>query len=190
MKLQKQFQTELKAVDESGRRITFVMSSEAVDRDGDIIRQDGWQLENFRKNPVFLVFHDQRQFPIGRVEDLHVETGKLYGTVQFAEKGTYQTADVAYELYRQGIMNAVSVSFAALEYEPLDGGGLDIKASELYELSAVPVPANQEALAVAVKSLDGIIAQPDAQAPIDDSETWTVADLLAEAAKQMGGSYE
>jgi HK97 family phage prohead protease len=150
---QKVVSTEVKAVDEESRTITFVMSSEDVDRDGDIIRVDGWKLDAFRQNPVFLVFHDQRQFPIGRVEDIRGEGTQLLGTVRFAEKGTYEVADVAYELYRQGIMNAVSVGFRGLEWEPReDDDGLIFTSQELFELSAVPVPANPAAVAVAQKS--------------------------------------
>ena len=36
----------------------FVASDESVDRYGDIIRASGWQLDNFRKNPVLLFAHD------------------------------------------------------------------------------------------------------------------------------------
>lgn len=149
---QKQVATQIKAVDEDSRTITFVMSSEGVDRDGDIIQVSGWELDSFMRNPVFLVFHDQRQFPIGRVEDIKAVDGQLLGTVRFAEKGTYEVADVAYELYRQGIMNAVSVGFRGIEWEPMEDGGLLFTRQELFELSAVPVPANPEAVAVARKA--------------------------------------
>ena len=150
---QKTIKTEIKAVDEQARTITFVMSSEDVDRDGDIIKVDGWELDAFRQNPVFLVFHDQRQFPVGRVEDIRGEGTQLLGTVRFAERGTYEVADVAYELYRQGIMSAVSVGFRGIEWEPReDDDGLIFNRQELFELSAVPVPANPAAVAVAQKS--------------------------------------
>lgn len=130
---QKQVATQIKAVDEDSRTITFVMSSEGVDRDGDIIQVSGWELDSFMRNPVFLVFHDQRQFPIGRVEDIKAVDGQLLGTVRFAEKGTYEVADVAYELYRQGIMNAVSVGFRGIEWEPMEDGGLLFTRQELFE---------------------------------------------------------
>jgi len=120
----KQLATEVKEVDGDSRSMTFVMSSESRDRDGDIIEVSGWELDNFMKNPVFLVFHDQRQFPIGKVERIWAEEGKLLGRVRFADKGTYETADIAYELYKQGVMSAVSVSFAGKSYEPMEEGGL------------------------------------------------------------------
>lgn len=191
-KIQKQLHTQVKAIDDDNRRITFVMSSESVDRDGDIIRQAGWDLEAFKKNPVFLVFHDQRQFPIGKVETIGVESDRLIGTVKFADRGTYETADVAYELYKQGIMNAVSVSFAAKEYEPLEGGGLEIKSQELYELSAVPVPANPEAVAVASKAM-GLMTDATGDATAPDEATEVIEKLnavLEDAIKKLEANHE
>ena len=175
--------TEIKAVDTENRTITFVMSSEDVDRDGDIIKVDGWELEGFMRNPVFLVFHDQRQFPIGRVEDIRGAGTQLLGTVRFAEKGTYEVADVAYELYRQGIMNAVSVGFRGIEWEPMEEGeGLLFTRQELFELSAVPVPANPAAVAVAQKSsaVASLFDAPrDAKASEEaiDDVAWRLEDL-------------
>ena len=184
--VQKQLATEIKAVDDEARTMTFVMSSESRDRDGDIIEVGGWKLDNFMKNPVFLLFHDQRQFPIGRVERIWSEDSKLLGQVRFAEKGTYETADIAYELYKQGIMNAVSVSFAGRAYEPMEEGGLRFTEQELYELSAVPVPANAEAVAVARKAsnLGAILseAEPEAIAPEKATE---LDEALTEATKAI-----
>lgn len=188
---QKVVSTELKAVDEGSRTITFVMSSEDVDRDGDIIRVDGWKLDAFRQNPVFLVFHDQRQFPIGRVEEIRGEGTQLLGTVRFAEKGTYEVADVAYELYRQGIMNAVSVGFRGLEWEPReDDDGLIFTSQELFELSAVPVPANPAAVAVAQKSSPVAAlftdAKQNARADADAKMNKVAADLEGLAKRIRG----
>ena len=144
----KQLPTRIKSIDEDAREITFIMSSEDVDRDNDIIRVDGWELDNFMKNPVFLVFHDDRQFPIGRVREAYGEKKHLIGVVRFANAGTYPTADIAYELYKQEIMNAVSVRFQGKEFEPNEYGGYTFKRHELFELSAVPIPANPAALAI------------------------------------------
>jgi phage head maturation protease len=54
------------------------------------------------------------------------------------------------------MLNAVSVGFIPLEWEDIKEGNLttgwDIKKWELLEFSAVAVPANQDAIAEAVKS--------------------------------------
>nr|WP_282599866.1 HK97 family phage prohead protease [Paenibacillus dendritiformis] len=54
--------------------------------------------------------------------------------------------DTVYELYKGGFMKATSVGFPVKEFEPRQGGGTLYKKQELLELSAVPVPANPEAL--------------------------------------------
>ena len=35
---------------EKAREATFIISSDAVDRDKDVIHQDGWELDNFFKH--------------------------------------------------------------------------------------------------------------------------------------------
>jgi hypothetical protein len=62
----------IKAVNSEARTMRFVASDESVDRYGDIIRASGWQLENFRKNPVLLFAHDSRQPPVGQVPSIEV----------------------------------------------------------------------------------------------------------------------
>lgn len=132
-----------------GRRILFVMSDELPDRSGDVVKLDGWDLTGFMKNPVFLSMHDSTRYPIGTWEKVWVEQGQLRGVARFADAGTHQEADLAYSLYKQGIMNAVSVKFLGREYEPNDFGGLTFTGHEMLECSAVPVPANANALAIA-----------------------------------------
>jgi len=132
-----------------GRRILFVMSDELPDRGGDVVKLDGWDLSGFMRNPVFLSMHDSTRYPIGTWEKVWTEAGQLRGIARFADQGTHPEADLAYSLYKQGIMNAVSVKFLGNEYEPNDHGGLTFTAHELLECSAVPVPANANALAIA-----------------------------------------
>ena len=45
--VRKQFITKIEETNEENRTITFVLSTENVDRDGDVIRADGWILDNF-----------------------------------------------------------------------------------------------------------------------------------------------
>ena len=134
---------------EKAREATFIISSDAVDRDKDVIHQDGWQLDNFFKNPILQVHHDGHQFPVGKFSQIYTTDGKTYGTAQFADKGTSEVADLAYDLIQQDILRSVSVGFQGIESEPNDHGGLDYTKQELLEVSLVNVPANQEAQVVA-----------------------------------------
>jgi len=139
----------------SERRVRFVASDETVDRYGDIIRASGWQLDNYRKNPVLLAAHDTDLFPIGRVDPVAVEGTKLVAHAQFAPEGTSTVADAVWSLVDKGFMQAVSVGFLPLAppnpifNEDKSLTGFEWIAQELLELSVVSVPANPNALALA-----------------------------------------
>ncbi len=143
--------------------IRVCLSSECVDRDGDIIVQQGIDLANFKKNPIVLFGHNSRSLPIGRVDpdSIVIENGATFGTVKFAD---YDFAKTVEKLYQDGIMKAWSIGFCVKEYEPREDEegktlGWKIIKSELYELSAVNVPANPEALVSALKSFDPGVAR-------------------------------
>lgn len=142
----------IKGVQSSSDPFVFILSSESTDRVGDVIRQSGWQLENFLRNPIALFGHDH-SFPIGVWEDVKVAGKKLQARLRLAERGTSARIDEIRGLIEQGILRAVSVGFRVLDYKPIDKndpyGAWDILKSELLETSVVSVPANPEALQVA-----------------------------------------
>ncbi len=129
--------------------MTFVVSSEEVDRHGDVVAAQGWHLTAYRQNPVFLWAHDYTRPVIGRARSLWVEPGQLLAGMEFAP--TDFAREVA-ALYRSGYQQGVSVGFKPLRYEERrqEGTGaflgLRFLEQELLEVSAVPVPANRQAL--------------------------------------------
>jgi len=149
------FATKVKEITSEDRTLEFLGSTESQDRVGDIIVASGWKLENYRKNPVFLWAHDYRSLPIGKATKVWKEKGELKFRIQFADAETYEFADTAYKLYKGGFLSAVSVGFEPIEHEDIKDaegrptGGYKFKKQELLELSAVPVPANAEALVTA-----------------------------------------
>jgi HK97 family phage prohead protease len=150
-----------KAVEGDGaRRATFVASDESVDRYGDIIRASGWDLSNYKNNPVLLFGHDSSAVPIGKVTDIGVEGSRLVATAQFRPEGDSEAADDVYSALKGGFLNAVSVGFLPTKapnyiWSPDDPKhenwptGFEVVGQELLELSVVPVPANAQALALA-----------------------------------------
>lgn len=141
---------ERKEVDLEARTIDFVISTGSVDRDGDTIDPAGWDLSNYRRNPVVLWAHDVRQPPIARAIEISNASGSLTARAQFAAADTYPFAETVFRLYADGFLNAVSVGFLAREWEFTNDDnrefGLDFKTQELLEFSGVPVPSNPEAL--------------------------------------------
>lgn len=129
--------------------MTFVISGEEVDRHGDVVVAAGWQLAAYRQNPVFLWAHDYTRPVIGRAMAVWPEPGLLLARMEFAP--TEFASEVA-ALYRSGYQQGVSVGFKPLRYEERrqeqTGAFLGIRflEQELLEVSAVPVPANRQAL--------------------------------------------
>lgn len=127
--------------------VSFIASTEAEDRMGDVIRQDGWQLDRYKANPVVLFGHSHSQ-PIGRSHNVRVENGQLKADIEFASEEIDPFAAKIGKMVKAGFLKAVSVGFRPLDVKPIKSGYEFIK-SELLEISIVSVPANQEALSFA-----------------------------------------
>lgn len=132
-----------------GDPMRFVASTANVARDGLVIPADAWQLENFRKNPVFLWSHDYfSRPPIGKVTNVSVEDDRLIADVQF--DGEDEFAVAIERKYRSGVLSAVSVGWDTLSMEPPNGPNTvpRITRADLLDVSAVPVPSDPDALKV------------------------------------------
>lgn len=149
-------------VEAKARRIRFIASDESVDRYGDIIRAKGWELENFRANPVLMFGHGRTPgLPvIGKVEPIKIVGKKLVADCEFMPEGMSDFADQVWRAVDAGFLRASSVGFAPTlkpnliwaDDDPDHEGwptGFEFIGQELLELSVVPVPANPQALAVA-----------------------------------------
>src|SRR4051812_28452648 len=79
---------EAKKVNDDLLQIDFTISSSSIDRSHDVIQQDGWELKNYKKNPIVLWAHDQDQPPVAKAipKSLKVDGKKLVATAQFMPK--------------------------------------------------------------------------------------------------------
>ena len=160
--------------------LAFVASTEAEARDGLVIKQDHWLLDNYRANPVFLWVHDYTTLPLGRLE-VAAEGGQLRARVAAWREAPFpQEVRQAYET---GFLNATSVGWdnvTAGEARRRGYGGIPDEAAdddvyhELLDISAVPVPGDPSALverqraAVAALLREVVgepVAEPDGQRP-------------------------
>lgn len=154
----------LRTVDSERRIVRFVFSDGSVDRMGDTIDPNGWDLSEYKKNPVVLFAHDSNQPPIGRtVNGPWSDGSRLLGDVQFAPPEVYEFADTVFKLVKGGYLNSGSVGFLPMNYTRADDDsrpyGVDYKRQTLLEFSIVPVPANGNALAEA--RAKGILSRSD-----------------------------
>ena len=129
--------------------ISFVLSTDDVDRHGDVVSADGWRLEAYLRNPVLLWAHDYRHPAIGRAVSLWTEPHRLLAKMEFAPTAFAQAVAA---LYACGFQWGVSVGFRPIRWEERRDSrtgaylGLRYLEQELLEVSAVPVPANRQAL--------------------------------------------
>ena len=128
---------------------TAVASSSVVDRQGEIIEQTGWDLKNFKNNPILLWMHDHTK-PLGKATRVWLDKSGAKPVLKF--KGVISDATewgrAAKQLMEEGILNSFSVGFRAMDIDDNT-----ITKAELYEISLVTVPANPEARVVAAKAL-------------------------------------
>jgi HK97 family phage prohead protease len=153
----------LRSVNRDERTIDFIASTPSKDSYGTRIDQNGWDLEQFRRNPVMTWAHDDRGYtpsggrPIAKGEDIRVEDGKLRVKARFPKKGVFQFADEVFELAADGFINAVSVGFEPIESEIIDEGGEPVRIfrkQRLLEVAIVTIPSNDDALAQRAKTLN------------------------------------
>ena len=102
------------AGDKPAGPVTFVLSTDEIDRHGDVVSADGWRLEAYRENPVLLWAHDYHHPAIGRAMSVWTEPHRLLAKVEFAPSAFAQ--EVA-ALYAAGFQWGVSVGFRPIRWE-------------------------------------------------------------------------
>ena len=137
---------------------SFVASDETVDRYNTVIKASGWQLDNFKRNPVILFGHNSRDWPIGKGR-AWVDGTQLRLDVDFFPADVSPAAEQALRMLDLGVMG-VSVGFNPLEYvyneeresedswENLFNPPLDYTRQDLLEVSVVTIGANPAAVPV------------------------------------------
>ena len=162
------FEFDCKAAADDSRVLSFVGSTPTRDRVGDEILATGWDVKQYKRNPVFLWGHNSSEPEniIGRSIAVEKSDSGLVFDVEFAPAEVNPKAEQVFQLYKMGFLRAVSVGFRSKDSEWIaedsdeeDGKnasknrderpGKLFKKVELLELSAVPVPCNPEALMTA-----------------------------------------
>lgn len=173
--IHKTFSTNVKA--ENGERaVTAIISTAAVDRDGEVLIPQGCNAKDYEKNPIVCYAHDSYWLlPVGKCLALKRDEDSLTAKIQFAERPETLPIDQEWEpdtilaMFQQGILNAFSVGFMPIEVREAtsrditkfgDGCRRVYSKWSLLEISVVSLPANQEAVALAVSK--GLLTQESA----------------------------
>lgn len=149
---------EIKDFNNAERSFVAVANQETEDRYKDIIMVDGWDLKNYKKNPVVMPFHDYRSLPVGRALEIFKDEKRGVKRLMFRPQfAAYPEPMRMYEMYRDGYLKGFSVGFLSFKEEPIEDDKDDEKSfmfhrptrylkCELLENSAVPIPAHPDAL--------------------------------------------
>lgn len=162
---------EIKSVDEDSRVIRGIATTPSVDRVGDIIDPLGVKFSN----PMAFLWQHQHDKPIGTCKFEKPTAKGIEFEAEIArtdEPGTLKDRlDEAWQSIKAGLVRAVSIGFRPIEYAFMDNGGIRYSETEVYELSAVTIPANSDALITTIKSLDAAARKeagvPEPEIPAD-----------------------
>lgn len=105
-----------------------------------------WDLERFLDNPVILWAHQSEELPIGRAEDVTVDSAGLKMRVIFATEAANPQAERVWQSVLEGTVRGVSVGYAPGAGSPAPNGTTKRTANELLEVSFVPVPKDEKAV--------------------------------------------
>lgn len=173
-----------------GIKVDATITTETIDRDGEVLISQGMDASEYKKNPVVFYNHDYAQ-PIGTITDIRRSEGQIDATIEFAKRpesfeGSYFPEFVE-SLVDQGIVKGISVGFV-----PLPGGVRKASTKDkedygervrqvyskwkLLEVSVAPLPANATALVSAVRK--GIVNREDAERWLDFQACTNIIEIM------------
>ncbi len=163
---------------------TWVMSDMTLDRDREQIDPEGWDLKEFKKNPVLLWSHDWMRPAIGHVDNVKIDrkAGQLVGEPVFDPQEIDEFAWMIGQKVETGTIHTGSVGFKPVKVEiPAEENEEDSKAGkkpkprliyrkqELWEFTICNIPSNPNARVQ--ESADKIV---DDGLPAKEKPVWSV----------------
>ncbi len=143
----------LRKVDTEAHRVTSVISTGDVARDGAIIDPAGWDFSDYNRNPVVLWMHDDGAMPFARTVDLMATEKELIATAEFDVEDPM--GETVFRKIKAGYINATSVRWLPKRTEVrIEGEDKDQREvlvfleQELLEWSYVTVASDPKALII------------------------------------------
>lgn len=176
----KRFATDL-TVNEGERAVIAKINTAVMDRDQEVVLPAGADLSDFEKNPTVFFQHNHQAFPVGKCVSAKRDGEFLITKTVFADRPVAHPAnlewlpDTLLSLYQQKVMNAFSIGMSPTETRPPTKKDMETYGSEtrrviskwkMIEYSCVTIPANQEAVAMAVSKAFAPDEPTPAPAPV------------------------
>jgi uncharacterized protein len=159
-------------------KMVAIATDETVDRHGESLSIDAWDLKNYKKNPVLQFAHDYNTPPVGIAKNIRRDGKRLLFEPVFHE--FTQLAKDVKKLFDEGIMKAFSVGF--IPHHGRKDNGEQYTSLELLEISAVPIPANPAAIVIE-KALK---ADEEKELDKDEFTAWT-KEVYEDEVEQKAG---
>ena len=143
------FDFQVKSKGKDGIVVEGFANAATIDRMKEKIDPNGWDLENYKKNPVVLFDHGHDPtfgyMPIGKALSVEARPEGLYIKIQLSNSKSEKISAIR-DLVDEGILKTFSVGFDPKESEKsADNPDVTvIKSAELIETSIVPIPMNQD----------------------------------------------
>lgn len=141
-------------IERTDKGMVAIASTAVEDRHGEVVSLEGWDVRNFKKNPVLLWAHNHDEIAVGYAKNLKKDMSFIPVFHDKTDKA--RALKALYEGYVDDdgvevppVLNSFSVGFRALEMD-----GNTYTKQELLEISAVNVPANPEARVIAYKAFE------------------------------------
>lgn len=148
-------------VNEGKREVVAIISTDNIDRDGEVVSPKGMKKKAYAGNPIVLVNHDAQSLPVAKALWVKSEDNRIIAKYVVSDKT--QLARDVFGLLQDGTLSAHSIGFISnpdkrsapsateLKKYPYWSGAKAVHRDwELFEFSIVGIPANPEALALAV----------------------------------------
>lgn len=141
------------SINEKDHTAEFVMSTQTIDRHGDIVDQNSFIFDYFDKNPAFFWQHESDNFPLGSwVEHRLEEDPENVGSKRLVGKARFDTdieplAARAWAHVERGNLRMVSIGFIPhrIQYDEARDA-FTLYDCELLECSLVGIGSNRGAL--------------------------------------------
>jgi len=143
-----------KSIDSQGREIFwFLVTSENIDRQGEIVKSDSYDIEKFMQNPVMFFQHNSYSLPIGKwLEFEKTNDGLMLGGWfhELPDENGNNLSKTIKDYVANEIIVATSIGFRPVEWhvDRIDNKKIMVYDKiDLVEVSVVTIGANPEALA-------------------------------------------
>ncbi len=142
------------AINEESRTVQFVISSEAVDSYNTVFRMDGWDLDEYTRNPIVCYNHNVH----GSNPDTIIGTSRVFkegdlliGEVTFEDAETNKLAEKVFRKVKNGTLRMASINAVILngrmgnKDQAEDPEVVYFTRQKLQEWSVVSIGANPDA---------------------------------------------